>query len=44
MEEVQRQQEIAAGKQPGGPKQPANPFDQMKQAKKPKKRGPKTGG
>ncbi|MFC5049621.1 membrane protein insertase YidC [Rubritalea spongiae] len=44
LEEVQRQQEIASGKQPGGPKQPTAPFDQMKQAKKPKKRNPKTGG
>jgi YidC/Oxa1 family membrane protein insertase len=44
MEEVQRQQEIASGKQPGGQQKPANPFDQMKQAKKPKKRNPKTGG
>lgn len=44
MEEVQRQQEIAAGKKPGGPSQPTNPFDQMKQAKKPKKKSPKTGG
>ncbi|MFC4994066.1 membrane protein insertase YidC [Rubritalea tangerina] len=44
MEEVQRQQEIAAGRKPGGPSQPANPFEQMKQAKKPKKRNPKTGG
>ncbi|WP_018969957.1 membrane protein insertase YidC [Rubritalea marina] len=45
LEDVQRQQEIAAGKKPGG-NAPQNPMapGQMKQAKKPKKRDPKTGG
>lgn len=43
MEEVQRQQEIAAGRKPGGPAPKTQPGE-MKQAKKPKKRSPKTGG
>lgn len=41
MEEVQKQQDIAAGRKPQSG--PANPAD-MKMAKKPKKRTPKTGG
>lgn len=51
MEEVQRQQEIASGREPGGKtQQSTNLFggsggaSGMKQAKKPKKRIPKTGG
>ncbi|MFT5882203.1 MAG: YidC/Oxa1 family membrane protein insertase, partial [Crocinitomicaceae bacterium] len=46
MEDVQRQQEVAAGRKPGGNSQPSNGAGQgdMKQAKKPKKNTPKTGG
>ena len=45
MEDVQRQQEAAAGRKPGGNSQQSNPADGgMKQAKKPKKQSPKTGG
>ena len=45
MEDAQRQQEIAAGRKPGGNGQPSNPAPgEMKQAKKPKKNRPKTGG
>ncbi|MEO1857035.1 MAG: membrane protein insertase YidC [Rubritalea sp.] len=45
MEEVQRQQEIAAGRKTGGNSQTFNPVPgEMKQAKKPKKKNPKTGG
>ncbi len=45
MEDVQRQQEVAAGQKPGGDSKSSNPADgQMKQAKKPKKNSPKTGG
>ena len=46
MEDVQRQQEIASGKKPGGNTAPSNPMmpGEMKQAKKPKKKNPKTGG
>ena len=43
MEQVQQQQEIAAGRKPGGESPKAQPGE-MKQAKKPKKPSPKTGG
>ena len=43
MEEVQRQQDVASGRKTSKPAQQASP-DGMKQAKKSKKRQPKTGG
>ena len=45
MEDVQRQQEVAAGRKPGGNGPSSKPAaGEMKQAKKPKKQNPKTGG